>query len=184
MLADLDRDAERLAQLADALLALSREEAASRPSTVVRLDLLAQEAAQLDELVDVVATEPIAVQGDARALERALANLVQNARVHGPADGKIVVRADRAGDLAELSVTDEGSGLRPEEARLAFQRFWRRSSERPGSGLGLAIVRATAERHGGRAYAEASRFAIELPALRDLSGSVARTEADPEKGSS
>jgi two-component system OmpR family sensor kinase len=184
VLADLDRDAERLAQLADALLALSREEAASRPNTVVRLDLLAQEAAQLDERVDVVATEPIAVQGDARALERALANLVQNARVHGPADGKIVIRAERAGDLAELSVTDEGSGLRPEEARLAFQRFWRRSSERPGSGLGLAIVRATAERHGGRAYAEGARFAIELPALRDFSGSGARTGEDPEKGSS
>jgi two-component system OmpR family sensor kinase len=184
VLADLDRDAERLAQLADALLALSREEAASRPNTVVRLDLLAEEAAQLDERVDVVATEPIAVQGDARALERALANLVQNARVHGPADGKIVIRAERAGDLAELSVTDEGSGLRPEEARLAFQRFWRRSSERPGSGLGLAIVRATAERHGGRAYAEGARFAIELPALRDFSGSGARTGEDPEKGSS
>jgi two-component system OmpR family sensor kinase len=184
VLADLDRDAERLAQLADALLALSREEAASRPNTVVRLDLLAQEAAQLDERVDVVATEPIAVQGDARALERALANLVQNARVHGPADGKIVIRAERAGDLVELSVTDEGSGLRPEEARLAFQRFWRRSSERPGSGLGLAIVRATAERHGGRAYAEGARFAIELPALRDFSGSGARTGEDPEKGSS
>jgi signal transduction histidine kinase len=184
VLADLDRDAERLAQLADALLALSREEAASRPNTVVRLDLLAEEAAQLDERVDVVATEPIAVQGDARALERALANLVQNARVHGPADGKIVIRAERAGDLAELSVTDEGSGLRPEEARLAFQRFWRRSSERPGSGLGLAIVRATAERHSGRAYAEGARFAIELPALRDFSGSGARTGEDPEKGSS
>ena len=184
VLADLDRDAERLAQLADALLALSREEAASRPKTVVRLDLLAQEAAQLDERVDVVATEPIAVQGDARALERALGNLVENARVHGPADGKIVIRAERAGDLAELSVTDEGGGLRPEEARLAFQRFWRRSSERPGSGLGLAIVRATAERHGGRAYAEGARFAIELPALRDFSGSGARTGEDPEKGSS
>ena len=184
VLADLDRDAERLAQLADALLALSREEAASRPSAVVRLDLLAQEAAQLDERVDVVATEPIAVQGDARALERALANLVQNARVHGPADGKIVIRAERAGDLAELSVTDEGSGLRPEEARLAFQRFWRRSSERPGSGLGLAIVRATAERHGGRAYAEGARFAIELPALRDFSGSGARTGENPEEGPS
>ena len=57
--------------------------------------------------------------------------------------------------------------MRAEEARLAFQRFWRRSADRPGSGLGLAIVRATAERHGGRAYAEGSRFTIEMPALRN-----------------
>jgi two-component system OmpR family sensor kinase len=184
VLADLDRDAERLAHLADALLALSREEAASRPHGVVRLDLLAEDAVHLDDRVDVVATEPVEVQGDAPALERAIANLVQNARVHGPADGRIVVQVERVGDLVELSVTDEGSGLRPEEARLAFQRFWRRSSERPGSGLGLAIVRATAERHGGRASVDGARFTIELPALRDFSGSGARTEEDPEKGSS
>ena len=41
----------------------------------------------------------------------------------------------------------------------AFERFWRGSHDDSGSGLGLAIVRATAERHGGRAYAEGSRFA-------------------------
>jgi len=83
-----------------------------------------------------------------------------------------------------LSVTDEGEGLRAEEAKLAFQRFWRRSPDRPGSGLGLAIVRATAERHGGRAYVEGSRFTIELPLLRNLSSSGATTdEEEPEKGS-
>ena len=54
-----------------------------------------------------------------------------------------------------------------------------------GSGLGLAIVRAIAERHGGRVYVRGSRFTIELPALREISGSVGTTGADePEKGSS
>jgi signal transduction histidine kinase len=185
VLADLERDAERLADLADALLALSREESASRPTTVVRLDLLAAEIAQADDRVEVVSTGPASVKGEPASLERALGNLVQNARVHGSADGRIVIEVEEDGDLVSLSVTDEGQGLRPEEAKLAFQRFWRRGTDRPGSGLGLAIVRATAERHGGRAYATGARFTIELPALRELSGSGGTTgEEAPEKGPS
>jgi signal transduction histidine kinase len=181
---DLERDAERLARLADDLLALSREEAAVAPTELVRLDRLVQEAARAGEHVEVVAAEPVTVQGDAASLERALDNLVQNAHVHGPAGGRVVVTVEPAGDLVRLSVSDDGPGLRPEEAKLAFERFWRRGPDGPGSGLGLAIVRATAERHGGRAYAEGGRFTIELPVLRNLSRSDGTTrEAEPEKGS-
>jgi signal transduction histidine kinase len=184
VLDDLERDAERLARLADDLLALSREEAAVPPRDQVRLDLLVKEAMRDDDLVDVAAPEPVTVQGDAAALQRALGNLVQNAHVHGPAGGRVVVALDEADSVVRLSVTDEGRGLRLEEAKLAFERFWRRSPDRPGSGLGLAIVRATAERHGGRAYVEGARFTIELPALRNLSGSGAtKREEAPEKGS-
>jgi signal transduction histidine kinase len=184
VLDDLERDAERLARLADDLLALSREEAAVPPHDQVRLDLLVKEAMRDDDLVDVAAPEPVTVQGDAAALQRALGNLVQNAHVHGPAGGRVVVALDEADSVVRLSVTDEGRGLRLEEAKLAFERFWRRSPDRPGSGLGLAIVRATAERHGGRAYVEGARFTIELPALRNLSSSGAtKGEEAPEKGS-
>jgi signal transduction histidine kinase len=184
VLADLERDAERLARLADDLLALSREEAAVTPTDIVRLDRLAQEAARRDEHIDVVAPDAVSVQGDAAALERALANLVQNALVHGPVGGRVAVTVEQGDGVIRLSVTDEGRGLRPEEATLAFQRFWRRGSDRPGAGLGLAIVRATAERHGGRAYADGPRFTIELPLLRNLSSSAAtRGEEEREKGS-
>jgi two-component system OmpR family sensor kinase len=184
VLDDLERDAERLARLADDLLALSREEAAVAPRDEVRLDLLAKDAVRDDALVDVAAPDPVTVQGDAAALQRALGNLVQNAHVHGPAGGRVVVAVEEADRVVRLSVTDEGQGLRLEEAKLAFERFWRRSPDRPGSGLGLAIVRATAERHGGRAYVEGARFTIELPALRNLSSSGAtKSEEAPEKGS-
>jgi signal transduction histidine kinase len=184
VLDDLERDAERLARLADDLLALSREEAAVAPQDEVRLDLLAKDAMRDDDLVDVAAPEPVTVQGDAAALQRALGNLVQNAHVHGPPGGRVVVAVGEADSLARVSVTDEGQGLRLEEAKLAFERFWRRGPDRPGSGLGLAIVRATAERHGGRAYVEGARFTIELPVLRNLSGSGAtKREEAPEKGS-
>jgi two-component system OmpR family sensor kinase len=185
LVAELEHDANRLARLADDLLALSREESAEAPADVVRLDELARDAARADSAVDAVAPEPVAVRGDSGALERAMANLVENARRHGPPGGRITVTAEQANGVASLSVSDEGRGLQPYEAEHAFERFWRGRSGGTGSGLGLAIVRATAERHGGRAYVVASRFTIELPALRDLSNSGATTgDEEPEKGSS
>jgi two-component system, OmpR family, sensor kinase len=184
VLADLEHDAERLARLADDLLALSREEAAGAPSEEVRLDELAREAAEPLAGVEAVSAGPVRVRGDRAALERALANLVDNARRHGPEDGPVTITAEQADGVARLSVQDGGDGLRLEEAELAFRRFWRGSRERPGSGLGLALVRATAERHGGRAYAAGARFTIELPALRDLSEFAGTTSGEElEKGS-
>ena len=180
---ELQQDARRLSELADDLLVLSREEAAARPPDVVRLDELVRAAADGDPAVEAVAAEPVSVRGDRAALERALANLVENARRHGPAGGRIVISAELADGTARMSVLDEGHGLQPYEAARAFERFWRREAGGRNSGLGLSIVRATAERHGGRAYAEGARFTIELPALRDLSESPATTSGEEtEKG--
>ncbi len=175
LVAELEHDTHRLAALADDLLALSREEAGAPPSDVVRLDELARGAEGADEVV----AGPAAVRGDRAALERALANLVENARRHGT--GRVTVESGTRNGVATLTVGDEGRGLPHPEAELAFGRFWRGGGAAAGgSGLGLAIVRATAERHGGRAYAEGARFTIELPALplRDLSESAATTEGE------
>jgi two-component system, OmpR family, sensor kinase len=182
LVAELEADAERLARLADDLLALSREESAGEPTEVIRLDELARAAA--GPRVEPGPLEPVAVKGDRAALERALENLIQNAERYGPEDGRITVAAEQENGVARLTVADEGDGLAPEDAEQAFGRFWRGAGGKPGSGLGLAIVRATAERHRGRAYADGSRFTIEIPALRDLSGSGDRTEKQPSgKGS-
>ena len=150
LVADLEADAERLARLADDLLALSREEAAAPPDQDVQLDELAQ-AAGADE----VEAEAVTVAGDRASLERALSNLVENARRHGRGTVAVTVRAD--GDRALLSVSDQGAGIDLVDRERVFERFYG-----DGSGLGLAIVRATAERHGGRAYVEGARFTIEL----------------------
>jgi two-component system OmpR family sensor kinase len=169
VVAELERDAERLARLADDLLVLSREESGGEPSEPVRLDELARDFARNESDVDALADTSVTVRGDRAALERALANLVQNARSYGPAGGRITVTVDASDSVARLIVTDEGGGLQPYESERAFERFWRGRHDKDGSGLGLAIVRASAERHGGRAYAEGARFTIELPRLRDLS---------------
>jgi signal transduction histidine kinase len=150
LVADLEADAERLARLADDLLALSREEAAPPPDSDVRLDELARASG-----ADRVDAEPVTVAGDRAALERALSNLVDNARRHGRGAVTVQVRAD--GDRAFLSVEDEGEGVHLLDRERVFERFYG-----DGSGLGLAIVRATAERHGGRAVVEGARFTIEL----------------------
>ncbi|HZV72649.1 MAG TPA: HAMP domain-containing sensor histidine kinase [Conexibacter sp.] len=166
-LADIEADAERLAELLDDLLALAREDVAEPPADATLVDLV--------ELAHAVAAEHSAatvdapggavhVLGDRAALERALRNLVENAERHGPAGGRIVVEVARLDGRARLAVTDEGAGLSGEEAEHAFARFWRGPhASAGGTGLGLAIVRATAERHGGRASVEAATFAMELP---------------------
>ena len=105
LVADLQVDAERLARLADDLLALSREDAAAPPDAEVDLADIARHAAAPD--VD-LAVVPVTVLGDRAALERALANLIENARRHGPAGGRIAVTVEVRGGLAVLTVADEG----------------------------------------------------------------------------
>lgn len=169
LVADLEADAERLARLADDLLTLSREEAAETPRDDVRLDKLARAAG-----ADRVDAESVTVAGDRAALERALSNLVENARKHGRGAVSIIVRAD--GDRAFVSVEDEGEGVHLLDRERVFERFYG-----DGSGLGLAIVRATAERHGGRAYVDGPRFTIEL--VRKASESGRHPEGEElEKG--
>jgi signal transduction histidine kinase len=184
LLAELGADADRLARLADDLLTLSREEAAAPLAESLRLDQLAHAAAAADASIQVTAPEPVTVRADRLALERAFANLLENARRYGPPGGRIDVDVRTDGAVATLSVTDEGRGLQPYEEARAFERFWRGRADTRGSGLGLAIVRATAERHGGRAYAKGSQFTIEMPALREVSETSAkRTVEQSPKGS-
>jgi two-component system OmpR family sensor kinase len=169
LVVDLEADAERLVRLADDLLALSREEAAASPSEDVRLDELARAVAAPD--VD-LRLSPAVVHGDRAALERAIANLIENARRHGPPGGHIAVTVGENDGRALLMVEDEGAGLSSADAGRAFERFWRAQPDGRGSGLGLAIVRATAERHGGVARVEGAQFTIDLPSLRNASDTV------------
>ncbi|MFP5336661.1 MAG: MtrAB system histidine kinase MtrB [Actinomycetes bacterium] len=96
---------------------------------------------------------PCMAEVDVRRVERILRNLVLNAVEHG--DGRpveVTLAADA--DAVAVVVRDHGAGLRPEDMRRVFDRFWRgdpaRARTTGGTGLGLAISSEDAHLHGGR----------------------------------
>ncbi len=183
-LADLEADAARLGTLLDDLLALEREEAGREPVEEVRLDELATAAGGADDVeVELEGSSPVVVRGERGALERALENLIANARLHGPEGAGIRVAVRTSGERALFSVSDGGAGIPPERVEEAFGRFWRgpQTAGRPGSGLGLAIVRATTERHGGTVHVDGARVTLDLPILKHLSRSASTVPGTPER---
>ncbi len=95
--------------------------------------------------------EPCLVRGDRLRIERAVTNLLDNARKWSPDGATVeVTLAD-----GELVVRDDGPGIDAADLPYVFDRFYRSADARrlPGSGLGLAIVRQVAEMHGGAAWA-------------------------------
>jgi two-component system OmpR family sensor kinase len=164
VIADLESDAVRLGRLVEDLLALERESAPELPRRPLRLDELVGDAVARREGAVVELDGPVVVSGDPEGLARALDNLLDNAERHGPAGGEVRVAVRREGGEALVAVTDQGAGFEPGTEEEAFGRFWRGAGTgAPGSGLGLAIVRATAERHGGRAWASGSTVTLALP---------------------
>ncbi|HEY6794396.1 MAG TPA: MtrAB system histidine kinase MtrB [Kineosporiaceae bacterium] len=95
---------------------------------------------------------PATAEFDARRIERVIRNLVGNAIEHGEGRPIIVTVASDA-DAVAVCVRDHGVGLRTNEQRLVFNRFWRadpaRARSTGGTGLGLAIALEDAHLHGG-----------------------------------
>jgi signal transduction histidine kinase len=115
----------------------------------------------------------LVVEGVAARLDRALANLVDNAARH--ADTEVRVTVSRRDDRVRTVVDDDGPGIPVADRERIFERFTRldgsRARDRGGAGLGLAVVRSIATRHGGFVWADASplggaRFILDLPAAR------------------
>jgi two-component system sensor histidine kinase MtrB len=123
--------------------------------------------------------EAIVIRGDRRRLARVVANLIDNARVHGGGDPTVyVVEPDGEGEPLGhvwIAVEDQGAGVPVEERELIFERFARggvagRRSGSDGAGLGLALVDEHVRMHGGRVWVEdrahgeaGARFVLELP---------------------
>jgi two-component system, OmpR family, sensor histidine kinase MprB len=129
---------------------------------------------------------PSEVRGDRARLERAVTNLLDNARKWSPAGGTVhVTVAD-----AEVVVRDEGPGIDDADRPYVFDRFYRSAEARrlPGSGLGLAIVRQVAEMHGGAAWAAPPRdgrgaeLHLRLPPLPVLLAATSATSTPGPTG--
>jgi two-component system OmpR family sensor kinase/two-component system sensor histidine kinase BaeS len=119
------------------------------------------------------------VQADPDRLAQVLRNLLANALRHTPTGGQVTVGAEPSSDepgFVQITVTDTGEGIAPEDLSCVFDRFWRadrsrsrdQSGIRAGAGLGLTIARQLVEAHGGRITVESApgqgtRFAFTLP---------------------
>ena len=180
---ELDRFEELLADL----LEISRFDAGAAALETEPVDLMAvlervvRGARPLaerrgSELVVERSGEDAEAEVDPRRVERVLRNLVANAIEHG--DGK-PIRITVAGNETAVSVlvADQGVGLRPGEAALVFNRFWRadpaRARHSGGTGLGLAISLEDARLHHGWLQAwgapgEGARFRLTLPRQQDV----------------
>jgi signal transduction histidine kinase len=98
------------------------------------------------------ALEPTTVRGDAALLQRAAANLIDNALRHGPPGAPVAVTLRHG----ELTVRNAGPRIAPEDLNKLTEPFERlRRGAAPGTGLGLSIVQAIAESHGGRLVLDA-----------------------------
>ncbi|WP_432850598.1 sensor histidine kinase [Amycolatopsis sp. CA-161197] len=157
----------RLSRLAQDLLLLARTEHTGTPRRhaeahevrPVLESLLARYRATLGEDVVIVnCAQGLAVRADPDDLDRAVANLIDNAAQHGRAPITITVQpasTSRPEDAVTVEVGDHGRGFDPAFLPHAFDRFTRADDARTsgGTGLGLAIVAALARRNGGHATA-------------------------------
>jgi len=114
----------------------------------------------------------LSVQADRNALERVVANLLDNAIKYGRRGGPIRASAEREAGVVRLRVADRGPGIPPGERERLFRRFERGehhgSDAPPGSGLGLAIVAELVAAHRGRVAIEdtpggGATVVVELP---------------------
>jgi two-component system, OmpR family, sensor histidine kinase MprB len=159
LLADVVDQLTEMTTLISGLIDLARGEQHTLEPEEVRLDLVASEAVERARRNRPAVTfttdlQESTVQGVPSTIERAVANLLDNAAKWSPPNGDVEV-AVRDGTL---SVRDHGPGIDEEDLPHVFDRFYRSPSARgrPGSGLGLAIVRQVAVAHGGEVVAEAA----------------------------
>ncbi len=153
-------DAGQLLKTFDSVLRIARLEAGERRELLVdvdpkpMLDDIAElyEPACEDEGLSFTAniSEGLIVRADRGLLSQAVSNLVENAIKYTLKGGQIVLSLERNKDgRVEISVTDSGQGIPPEERERVKERFVRLDKSRslPGSGLGLALVDAVADLH-------------------------------------
>jgi signal transduction histidine kinase len=110
--------------------------------------------------------------GDERKIRQVLLNLLSNAVKFTPEGGRVAVRAVPADGAVEISVSDTGIGIAPEDQEAIFQEFRQVGTDyarkREGTGLGLALARRFVDLHGGRIWVksrlgEGSTFTFNLP---------------------
>jgi two-component system phosphate regulon sensor histidine kinase PhoR len=179
----IEKHVNQLTNLVNDLLELSRLE--SRPGLPRRLEvnvddlirrvveLNAPAAAKKNQALKFEPAPGVpSIFGDPDYLERAVANLVQNAIKYTPEGGWIRVSTDERAGFVDITVADNGIGIPADDIPRIFERFYRvdksRSRDAGGTGLGLSIVKHVVQVHGGSIEVKSelgkgSAFRVSLP---------------------
>ena len=161
----IESESDRMARLVNDLLLLARADYGSMQIELSQVDLdtvvteVFKEAKILakDRTLEIrlSAIEPVRMMGNSDRLKQLLLNLISNAIKFTPDGGTISLTLKRVGNMARLTVSDNGVGIASEDLERIFDRFYQvdparsRDRESSGAGLGLAIAKWIAESHGG-----------------------------------
>jgi heavy metal sensor kinase len=182
MAASIVEDCDRLLDMINTMLLISKTETGVNRLVRETIDLagLVRKACELfgpsaeDKAVTLSCSAPavINISGDARMMQRLLANLLDNAIKYTPSEGTVTVAITENATQVFISFKDTGCGISPDDLPRIFERFYRcdQSRSQAGIGLGLSLARAIARAHGGDITAESipnqgSTFIVTLPKL-------------------
>ncbi len=195
----IERNTRSLGQLISDLLDMSRIISGKLRLDVHEVDLIAVVNAAIETTRPAADARGIAVDcsfdtsvasttGDSTRLQQCVLNLLSNAIKFTPQGGRVSVGLGRGDSHVEITVTDNGIGIRPEFLPLVFERFRQgelgASKRAGGLGLGLAIVKQLIELHGGHVRVESrgeglgAKFTLALP-IRAIR-TAAATHVEPE----
>ena len=184
-LAEIEQEADRLTQLVETLLDLSRIDAdgldptaraATPPAAIIEAGVARVRSSLGDHPLDVQIPEaapPVWV--DASQVERVVVNLLENAAKYSPSTEPIGVIVRLAGKAVVVRIEDRGLGIPAEDLERIFEPFFREPTggypAKPGKGLGLAICRSIIQSHKGRIWAEqrqggGAAFVFTLPVAK------------------
>lgn len=193
----INEEAGHMARLVDDLLDLARIEAGQAVMARDPVDLgellrgcmekMALRAQRGEVTLDLQLDDNPMVNGDRDRLAQVFTNLLDNALSHTPPQGRVVLaarsvaeevgkRGQEARTVAEITVSDTGAGIPPEELPRIFERFYRGDKSRTkggrGAGLGLAIAKEIVQAHGGHIEVESvvglgTKFTIKFPQIQE-----------------
>lgn len=177
--AALQRESERMKELAESLLALARgDEGAPMELSLQDLGAVVDEAVKTARTAAdgriavryIPSDKPVNAVFDRNRIRQAVVILLDNAVKYTPEGGKVTVEVGEEGGRARVEVSDTGIGISEEQLPLIFERFHRADPSRTagGAGLGLSIAHQIVEAHGGTIEAQSrpgrgSTFTLRIP---------------------
>jgi PAS domain S-box-containing protein len=194
-LRSIDRATDRLTELVDHLLDMSRMDAGLMRLEKAPADIsvIIEEAvsdarltAPVGKVISHVRNRLPAVNIDARRIRQVLDNLIDNAIKYSGSESGVMINAECTGTALRVSVADEGIGIPPEEIEKVFDRMYRAEQRltqgSKGLGLGLSVCRGMVEAHGGKIWVESqvgvgSTFYFTLPLVNE--GEEGYDDANP-----